>query len=93
VDGLPFSVKKLPKDLQPLGPLVRRFAVGGDDIRSQVLSEASEKQRLELCQRVVPLLPRIDAFLDSFGSRPLSNEAILIGHLAEAVLELRQREA
>lgn len=93
IDGLPFVVDKLPPDLQSLSPLVRRFAVGDDAIRGDLMSEASEVERAELRAQVEPLLPRINAFLDSFGKRPLSNEAMLIGRLAEAVVELGRREA
>ena len=42
---------------------------------------------------VVPLLSDIDAYLNSFGDSPLSEAALCFGYLAEAVAELRAREA
>jgi len=93
VDGLSFSREALPRDLRHLEDLIRRFATGDDTTREELLENASAEEREELRSRVCPLLPTIDKFLDSFGRRPLSNEATLVARLAEAVDELRSREA
>jgi hypothetical protein len=93
VDGLPFSREDLPRALRPLEDLVRRFSTGDDAFREELLANASDAEREELRARVGPLLPKINEWLDSFASRPLSHEAILIGRLAEALCELRSREA
>jgi hypothetical protein len=93
VDGLSFSPQALPWELRHLEDLIRRFATGDDVLREELLASASAEEREELRTRVDPLVPRINEFLDSFGSRPLTNEATLIARLAEAVDELRSREA
>jgi hypothetical protein len=93
VDGLPFSVEKLPPALQSLAGPIRRFAIGDDAIRGDPIGEASAAELARVRAQVEPLLPQINAFLDSFGSQPLSNEAMLLGRLAEAVAELGSREA
>jgi hypothetical protein len=93
IDGLPFAVEKLPPALRPLAPLIRRFAIGDDAIRGDLTGEASAAEQMRVCAQVEPLLPQINAYLDSFGSQPLSNEAMLLGRLAEAVAELGSREA
>jgi hypothetical protein len=92
VDGLEFSVSELPEELQPLASLIRKFAIGDDAERSELLAQASAAEHERMRKHVGPLLPRIDQFLKSFGSRPLSNEAILLGRLAEAVAELLARK-
>ncbi len=88
VDGLSFSVERLPIDLQSLEPLVKRFAISDDDMRQEMLHQASDAELERLKVQVEPLLARINQFLDSFGTNPLSKEAILISRLAEAVAEL-----
>jgi hypothetical protein len=93
IDGLAFSVEKLPPALQSLAPLVHRFATGDDAIRDDLITETAAAEWALVCAQVEPLLPQINAFLDSFGARPLSNEATLIGRLAEAVVERGSREA
>jgi hypothetical protein len=88
IDGLTFNVENVPEDLRILESLVRRFAVGDDDLRCEILAAVSSIERGQLRDRVTPLLPQINQFLDSFADRPQSSEAILIGYLAEAVCEL-----
>jgi hypothetical protein len=92
VDGLTFDREKVPADLRPLESLVRRFAVGDDNLRAELLAEATPDERAQLSHRVTPLLSRIDAFLDTFGE-PLSDEAILLGRLAEAACEINCSDA
>jgi hypothetical protein len=92
VDGLTFDREKVPADLRPLESLVRRFAVGDDDLRAELLAEATPDERAQLSHRVTPMLSRIDAFLDTFGE-PLSDEAILLGRLAEAACEVNRTDA
>jgi hypothetical protein len=62
--------------------------VGDDDLRAELISKASAKTRRRLRDETLPRLPDINVFLDSFGDDALSPEAILLGNLAEAVLEL-----
>lgn len=88
VDGMPFDPANIPEQLRVLEPLIRRFASGDDELRAELISKASAKTRRRLRDETLPLLPAINAFLDSFGDDALSPEAILLGNLAEAVCEL-----
>ncbi len=92
VDGLTFDLEKVPADLRPLESLVRRFAVGDDILRAELLAEATPDERAQLSHWVTPLLSRIDAFLDTF-EEPHSDEAILLGRLAEATCEINRSDA
>lgn len=90
IDGLTFDPEKVPVNLRALEPLARRFAVGDDELRTELLADATPHEREQLSQRVTPLLSRIDAFLDTSGE---SDEAILLGRLAEAACEINRRDA
>ena len=88
VDGLAFDPDNLPVDLRVLTPYVTRWAVGDDVVRADRLGRASDRERHDLREVVVPRLDRINDYLDSFGEEALSNEAILVCRLAEAADEL-----
>ncbi len=88
VDGLPFDAAQLPIDLRPLADQVVWWSVGDDEARARRLNDASSDERRDLVRVVSPLLPRINDYLDSFGDAALSNEAVLVGNLAEAAAEL-----
>lgn len=92
VDGMDFDPKKLPKSLRPLATYVVRWAVGDDAERDHQISGAKPREIERLLRVATPLLESIDQYLDSFGSNPLTDEAVLIGRLAEAVAELRLRK-
>jgi len=87
------GIDELPLPLRVLVPFFARWAISDDDERTKALSHASKRRQRELCDAVEPLLPQIGAYLASFGDRPLSPAAIRIANLAEAVTELRTREA
>jgi hypothetical protein len=76
----------LPDALRPLAPLLAKWAIDDDDERSRKLKRSSMSARENLVDTVVPLLPAIDAFLDSFGANP-PEEACALGSLAQAALE------
>ena len=88
VDGVPFDSAKLPADLRHLAGQIERWAVGDDSARSDRLRQASAAQRSALLEVAVPLLPRINDYLESFGETPLPDEAVHLSRLAEAASEL-----
>jgi len=92
VDGLELDPQLLPEDLRRLVPYIIRWAVGDDIEREETLSRAKRKEIAQLLKDVGPSLSRIDEYLDRFGSDPLSNEAVLLGRLAEAVAEARANQ-
>ena len=82
----PRQFKGLPEVLRPLVPLLRKWAIDDDAERSRKLKRCSQTTRQKLVDAVVPLLPDIDNFLDSFGANP-PEEACALGSLAQAALE------
>jgi hypothetical protein len=75
-----------PETLRPLVPLLSRWAIDDDEERSRKLQRCARPTRQELVNAVIPLLPAIDNFLDSFGANP-PEEACALGSLAQAALE------
>jgi len=76
----------LPEDLQPLVPLIPKWAIEDDKERSRKLRRCAQSTRRKLIDAVLPLLPAIDKFLDSLGANP-PEEACALGSLAQAALE------
>jgi hypothetical protein len=87
------DTEELPPALRPLVRYFSRLAVDDDDLRTQRLASLNSRQVISLLNDVSPLLAEIDSYLNSFRDRPLTETAILMGRLAEAVAELRAREA
>jgi hypothetical protein len=80
------DVVALPEALRPLLPLLAKWAINDDDERSWKLRRCARSTRQKLVDAVVPLLPAIDNFLDTFGANP-PEEACALGSLAHAALE------
>jgi len=80
--------KKIPENLRSLIPLLKKYCVPDDSEREQLIEEMDKREKLKLIQLVRPFFGEIRIYLDSFKDRPLSEEAILIGELAELVSEL-----
>ena len=84
--GTPAAFATIPEALRPLVPLLAKWAIDDDDERSRKLKRCTRSTRQKLVDAVVPLLPTIDSFLDSFGANP-PEEACALGSLAQAALE------
>lgn len=82
----PAELATLPDALRPLVPLLAKWAIDDDEERSRKLKRCAQSTRQKLVDAVVPLLPAIDDFLDSFGANP-PEEACALGSLAQAALE------
>ena len=84
------SIKEenLPPSLRMLIPYAQKYSVGDDLLRTQLGMGLNKNARKELIAVVGPLLTDINKFLDSFGDDPLSDEAIVMGSLAEFTCEL-----
>ncbi len=89
VDGFRFDPAKVAPELRRLLPLLRKWASGDDEQRSNAIESASDDDLRKLAKAVTPELAAIDALIDSEGE-PLSDEALHLGHLAEAALEAQQ---
>lgn len=82
----PSAFATLPEALRPLVPFLTKWAIDDDAERSRKLKRCTRSTRQKLVDAVVPLLPIIDDFLDSFGANP-PEEACALGSLAQAALE------
>jgi hypothetical protein len=83
------SSKKIPDNLKPLVPLLKKYSISDDSDREQLIDGMGEKEKLKLFNSVQPFFEEINIYLDSFKDMPLSEEAMLIGELAELVSELK----
>ena len=74
-----FDETKIPEDLRHLVPLAKKWGVGDDLIRSEIIRRATVAERKELMAKVTPLEDRISQFLESLGmpsiENPMSDEA------------------
>ena len=82
------SAAALPRELRPLVPLISKWALSDDVERAQKLKRCAESTRQKLTDTVIPLLPVIDKFLDSFGINP-PEEVCVLGDLAQTALEAK----
>jgi hypothetical protein len=92
IDGLHFDAPDVAPEFQQLLPMLRTWATGDDTDRSDRIAAASNDALRELVTTVGGELHRIDALIDSPGER-LSDEAALLGRLAEATLEAQHELA
>jgi hypothetical protein len=79
---------EIPENLKPLLPYVKKYAISDDAEREQLKEDMNESEKSRLIMVVKPLFYDINAFLNSFKDKPLSEEAVSIGELAELVSEL-----
>ena len=76
----------LPDSLLPLMPLLAKWAISDDEERSRKLKRCTQTTRRRLVDKVVPLLPDINRYLDTFGRNP-TEQACAVGDLAQAAVE------
>lgn len=81
----------LPAQFRQLKPLMEKWAVSDDFERSILVDKASTQTLNKLVKTVSPQLEAINKFLDSFGGKPLSEAAVLLGTLAECATEAKLR--
>jgi hypothetical protein len=85
-DQTQIEFDSFPDALRPLIPLIAQWAISDDEERSRKLMRSAESTRQRLVNAVVPLLPLVDQFLDTFGRNP-PEEACALGDLAQAAIE------
>jgi len=84
------DLRVLPLRFNPLIPLTKKWAVGDDLEREDLLARSSRAELRALVEKVEPYLTSIDSYLDSFGDRPPSAEAAaVLGKLAECAVEAK----
>jgi hypothetical protein len=87
IDGLEVDLDRLPEDLRPLAPMIRRWAVAEGEDRDRRLEQASTEELADFWLAVSPQLPAINAYLEQAIEGQETNEAIVLAATAEAALE------
>jgi len=85
------ELELLPVQFHPIIPMIQKWAVPDDSEREDRLESASRIVLRSLVDEVSPYLGAIDSYLDSFGQDAPTEEAVLLGRLAECALEAKQR--
>ena len=81
-----FKSSAVPEELRPLRALALKWGIADDEDRSTAVGEATRAQLVRLVAKVEPLLPAIDAYLQQDDT---SEEALMLGDLAQAAAEAR----
>jgi hypothetical protein len=79
----------LPEDFHKLIPWIKRWGICDDNERSDKISKASSNALVKLVDAVEPEFSAINTYLDSFQNTPLTEQAILLGALAEGTSEAK----
>jgi hypothetical protein len=87
IDGLDVDLSRLPSDLQPLAPLIRKWAVGDDEERSARLAEASDDELQELRDAPERRWDAINTYLDENMTSDEPYEAIVLDYFSQAAME------
>jgi hypothetical protein len=83
------NYQDLPEDFHKLVPWIKRWGICDDNERSEKISKASSNVLAKLVDAVEPEFSAINTFLDSFQNKPLTDQAILLGALAEGASEAK----
>jgi hypothetical protein len=83
------NFKLMPVEFHHLISLVRKWGVGDDLEREDLLANSPRPALQALVDKVEPRLDAINSYLDSFGDRAPSEEAAALARLAECVVEAR----
>ncbi|HEV2813504.1 MAG TPA: hypothetical protein VGW10_09655 [Solirubrobacteraceae bacterium] len=90
IGGLQVDLARLPEQLRDLAPTIREWATGDEDERERrheaATTDALAAYWLALSQR----FPEIQAYLDEQLAAGGSNEATVLGWVAEGALEAAQ---
>jgi hypothetical protein len=87
IDGFEVDLSRLPPDLQPLVPLIRRWATGDDEERSTRLAGASDDELRELSDAPSKLWDSINGYLTEYVASDEPYEAIVLDGFAQAAME------
>jgi len=82
------DLSKIPANLHELVPFLEDWAISDDTERQEKINDSSKSELKKLTNAVMPRMNAINTYLDSFKNQPLTQEATLIGNLAELVTEL-----
>ncbi len=85
---LDLDPQNVPAGLRHLTPLAEKWGIGDDVIRLDCVDAASEAERQELRDALAEPHDEITAWLDSFGDRPMSDEAAAFMYMQLALAEM-----
>jgi uncharacterized membrane protein YgaE (UPF0421/DUF939 family) len=88
-DRQKINPNNIPDNLKVLLPFLKKYSVGDDSERDELVEQMSDNQKTVLKDTIFPLMPVIEEYLDSFEKNFFTHEASLISNLAELVAELR----
>jgi hypothetical protein len=83
------NYRDLPEEFHKLIPWIKRWGICDDNERSDKIGKASSKVLAKLVDTVEPEFSIINTYLDSFTNKPLPEQAILLGALAESASEAK----
>jgi hypothetical protein len=83
------QAENVPVDLRQLVPLAEKWGIGDDVERAEFIGRASVGDRQALVRAITPHQGRITAWLDSFGTDLMSDEAAAFMYMQLAVEEMR----
>lgn len=78
----------LPTDLRQILKEFGSLVISDDFERDEKIQTLTKKQRTDFIETLEPKLEDINAFLDTFSDKPLSDGAIRLQNLAELLIEL-----
>jgi hypothetical protein len=80
---------QVPQNLRDLVPMAEFWGVGDDIIRADIEEKASDEQKQELRAKLAGRATDVNAWLNSFGDREMSDEAGHFMYMLEALDEMR----
>lgn len=89
VEKEPINFQDIPEGFHKLIPLIRLWGISDDQERSEKISKASSNTLGDLVSAVEPEFNAIYSYLASFQNNPLTEQAILLGSLAECASEAK----
>ena len=81
-------MEPVPDDLRDLIPIAAEWGIGDDVIRGDKGERASPEQKELFEAALTGRTARVTAWLDSFGSEPMSEEAGVFMYMLEALDEM-----
>ncbi len=79
----------MPTNLRHLIPLAEKWGIGDDVERAEFIERAPAADRQALIQALAPHQTAITAWLDSFETNPMTDEAAAFMYMQLAVEEMR----
>ncbi|MEO6434747.1 MAG: hypothetical protein ABIP55_03160 [Tepidisphaeraceae bacterium] len=83
------KMSRVPEEFRDLIPLVEKWGIGDDIMRTDLESEATEEEKLALRDGFASKEVAVGRWIDSFRGGEMSNEAAAFMYALEALDEMR----